>query len=588
MINPVHSMKLQTDCASYFRSNQYRQLLRNSDVTVKLQQSPPYTQARNGIAERFIGSIMTTANACRYAANLPPEHWWWSVRHAQMLYDTRPRTKACGREGLSPFEMRTGQQPDNTHLNAFGTPAHAKIMTARGKLEPKSREGIYVGYSDENESDLIYFPATTTSRHVLIETTHAKLDTKRVPRDALTGGPVPIFHPSEYDEPTPDADIITSETPVEYSNAKHDRMADEQQDPQPQQPLQAPDGFWIPQDTGSITVGPGDNPEPTLIAGWKRAVTEQGRSYYWNTQTRAVTWDAPLAQPQPDLTPPTTTLPENQTPQHEEADPKLPTEPEPQKEQVLRSRLLSKLVTQTPTQPQGDATLPSTAKGATPDTPQKKRKQQAPVAPARRSQRSRSSLRSINARRMAYASLLQMNTMASELAYTEHDPGMDRVTIEQYKGSVSAYATIGEPIKGWKKASKEAEHEEFFQAYKQEMAKLIKLGAIKRVLRKHVPHGTRIFRSQTIFLLKPNGQGGIEKVKARTVLDGSQMQEGTHYGDCVYLAHAALGNHPSINCNLRRARSHTLHIRCTVGLPTLRRRGTNATHELSSRTRRVG
>ena len=63
------------------------------------------------------------------------------------------------------------------------------------------------------------------------------------------------------------------------------------------------------------------------------------------------------------------------------------------------------------------------------------------------------------------------------------------------------------------------------------MGTLYKLGAIYKVLDKDVPRNKRRFRSTCVFLLKPDGKGGISKVKARTCLDGSRMVQGTHYHD---------------------------------------------------------
>ena len=213
LLDPVHKLKLQTDCASYFRSNAYRNVLRDAPgCTITLQQSPPYEQSKNGMVERHFQTLVTTGNAMRYAANLPPEYWYWSFRHASFLYDLRARGAR-----KSPYEERTGKTPGTyTHLKPFGTPAYIKIHTHVTKLLPRGRECVYVGYSPENCSHLVYVPPTATTAVHYSRLITLSLDDKRLPRDALTGGRSQSSPTPPRKRPTPSR--LTSSPPRNRCN----------------------------------------------------------------------------------------------------------------------------------------------------------------------------------------------------------------------------------------------------------------------------------------------------------------------------------------------------------------------------------
>ena len=217
-----------------------------------------------------------------------------------MIYDRRGR---AGRQ--SPFEERTGEQPGTyPHLRSFGTPAFLKIHTHTSKLQPRGREGVYVGYSPENESHLIYIPPTTLNRGALLESNHLDLDDKRLPRDALTGGPKPVFrHTATEETDAIPADAPTTEEPVQYHLHQAARDLSAQEYTPPDTPTAPPKDLWDNPNPSP----PEDYTEPLLQDNWVRAVTDTGTSYYWHRITRQVQWEAPLAVLTPTPTQPDTT-----------------------------------------------------------------------------------------------------------------------------------------------------------------------------------------------------------------------------------------------------------------------------------------
>ena len=61
------------------------------------------------------------------------------------------------RLGKTPFEAMTGIKPNLSNMHGFGTVCFAYIQNAK-KLDPRSKEGIFVGYDKKSPAYLVYYP----------------------------------------------------------------------------------------------------------------------------------------------------------------------------------------------------------------------------------------------------------------------------------------------------------------------------------------------------------------------------------------------------------------------------------------------
>ena len=52
------------------------------------------------------------------------------------------------RLGKTPYEALTGLKPNLSNMHVFGVVCYAYVQNAK-KLEPRSKEGIFVGYDKE-------------------------------------------------------------------------------------------------------------------------------------------------------------------------------------------------------------------------------------------------------------------------------------------------------------------------------------------------------------------------------------------------------------------------------------------------------
>ena len=89
-------------------------------------------------------------------AKLPHKFWGEALSTAVYLGNRSPTRTV---EGKTPFEAWTGKKPTVCHLRVFGCDAYAHIpKDERGKLDPKAKECIFVGYGEVTKGYRLYDP----------------------------------------------------------------------------------------------------------------------------------------------------------------------------------------------------------------------------------------------------------------------------------------------------------------------------------------------------------------------------------------------------------------------------------------------
>lgn len=192
LIDPEHYRVLRGDSASYFTCDATTAVASKFGATIKL--SSPYSQARNGIVERWLGAIGEAGESMRYAAKLPKDYWFWARRHASYTRDYLPRQSwkgARGGEERTPYELRNdGKQGTMAHLKGFGSVAYVRNFRRESKLDPRVRIGIYVGWNSRSASHLVYLPKIpgVRDRASLVSSTNVLTDDQRVPPGMILAG----------------------------------------------------------------------------------------------------------------------------------------------------------------------------------------------------------------------------------------------------------------------------------------------------------------------------------------------------------------------------------------------------------------
>lgn len=132
------------------------------------QTTNPYTPEQNGLCERMNRTLVERSKCMVLNAQLQNNFWGEAVVTAAHIINRSP-TRALSY--VTPEEVWTGKKPDLSYMKIFGCKAMVHIpKERRQKLDPKSRELIFVGYSDSVKGYRFIDPKnkqTITSRDVV-------------------------------------------------------------------------------------------------------------------------------------------------------------------------------------------------------------------------------------------------------------------------------------------------------------------------------------------------------------------------------------------------------------------------------------
>lgn len=157
---------LRSDNGGEYIGNQMKSHLR--ECGIRHQTSAPYTPEQNGLAERMNRTIVEKARCMLFDSNLSIGFWAEAVSTAAYIVNRLP----CSNEAnVTPEEAWTGRKPDVKAFRIFGSKAMVHIpKQCRKKLDSKSKECIFVGYSEDSKAYRLYDPANrsiVTSRDVV-------------------------------------------------------------------------------------------------------------------------------------------------------------------------------------------------------------------------------------------------------------------------------------------------------------------------------------------------------------------------------------------------------------------------------------
>ena len=120
-------------------------ILRESGITY--EPSPPYTQHKNGVAERMIRTLNTKARSMMRDGNVPIRFWPEAIRTACYLHRRSPTSSLS--ENRSPHEALFGTVPQIKHLRRFGCKVYKHVPPAQRpekKFGSRSNICMMLGY----------------------------------------------------------------------------------------------------------------------------------------------------------------------------------------------------------------------------------------------------------------------------------------------------------------------------------------------------------------------------------------------------------------------------------------------------------
>ncbi|KAK2997449.1 hypothetical protein RJ639_025454 [Escallonia herrerae] len=131
------------------------------------------TPEQNGVAERMNKTLLERARCMRLNADLPKSFWAEAVNTACYLINRSPSSAINHRV---PEEVWSGKQVNFSAMKFFGCPAYVHLHNEeRSKLDPKSKECIFLGYEEGVKGYRLWDPVAkkkVISRDVVFNEAH--------------------------------------------------------------------------------------------------------------------------------------------------------------------------------------------------------------------------------------------------------------------------------------------------------------------------------------------------------------------------------------------------------------------------------
>lgn len=138
---------LQSDNGGEYLGKDFERYLKEHGIARRL--SVAYNPEQNGVVERKNRIILDMGRCLLHHSRLSSGFWAEAVNTANYIRNRCP-TKSL--DGSTPYEAWTGNKLDIRYLREFD----CKILCldndpAKGKLAPRSKEGIFLGYSQQSK-----------------------------------------------------------------------------------------------------------------------------------------------------------------------------------------------------------------------------------------------------------------------------------------------------------------------------------------------------------------------------------------------------------------------------------------------------
>ncbi|UYV75826.1 hypothetical protein LAZ67_13001452 [Cordylochernes scorpioides] len=143
---------VRTDNGTEFTNHRFKNFLIKNGIHHQL--STTYSPQSNGVAERVNRTLIETARTLLFDSGLPMAFWAEAVATASYVKNCTPHRSI---KLDTPMEKWKGKKPSIRHFRIFGCLAFWPITQQhRSKFMPKSRKGIFVGYSLKRKAYRVY------------------------------------------------------------------------------------------------------------------------------------------------------------------------------------------------------------------------------------------------------------------------------------------------------------------------------------------------------------------------------------------------------------------------------------------------
>jgi transposase InsO family protein len=137
-----------------FNNSEFQDIL--SEAGIAYEPAPPFTQHKNGVAERMIRTLNTKGRCMMLDAKAPMRFWAEAIKTACYLHRRTPTSSLPANKGsdsepgstMTPHEALYGTSPKLHHLRRFGCVVYKHIPKEQrsGKFSERSRPCMMLGY----------------------------------------------------------------------------------------------------------------------------------------------------------------------------------------------------------------------------------------------------------------------------------------------------------------------------------------------------------------------------------------------------------------------------------------------------------
>ncbi|KAK2383145.1 putative mitochondrial protein [Trifolium repens] len=145
-------VRIRSDHGREFENSKFNEFCSTEEI--KHEYSSPITPQQNGIVERKNRTIQESARFMLHAKNIPYHFWAEAMNTACYVHN-----RVTLRKGTTStlYELWKNRKPTVKHFHIFGSKCYILAdREPRRKLDPKSDEGIYLGYSTNSRTYRVY------------------------------------------------------------------------------------------------------------------------------------------------------------------------------------------------------------------------------------------------------------------------------------------------------------------------------------------------------------------------------------------------------------------------------------------------
>ncbi|MCH87106.1 retrovirus-related pol polyprotein from transposon tnt 1-94 [Trifolium medium] len=145
-------MRIRSDHGGEFENSKFSEFC--SSEGIEHEFSAPHTPQQNGVVERKNRTLQECARAMIHAKNLP-YYFWAEAMHTACHIHNRVTIRGGTKE--TQYKLWKGRKPNIKYFHVFGSRCY--ILSDREqtrKLDPKSEEGIFLGYSTNSRAYRVY------------------------------------------------------------------------------------------------------------------------------------------------------------------------------------------------------------------------------------------------------------------------------------------------------------------------------------------------------------------------------------------------------------------------------------------------